>query len=98
MSAPQSKEEEEEEEEGGAGYAGQVLGVKISEFAQLPTEPSGDELFPVAYQGTNYYLTAAQYRDWLASVLPPPQDGKSAYQSWLELGNTGSEADFSSIS
>lgn len=87
-------EEEEEEEEGGAGYAGQVLGVKISEFAQLPTEPSGDELFPVAYQGTNYYLTAAQYRDWLASVLPPPQDGKSAYQTWLDLGNTGSEADF----
>lgn len=91
-----SGEEEEEEEEDLADHSegGAILGVKISEFSQLATTPTGEEMIPIAINGTNYFVTFSQYLQWLIANSPQPQDGKNAYQLWLEQGNTGSLDDF----
>lgn len=81
-------EEEEEEEEG------QFLGIPMSEFPPLPLEPTGDEMIPVVINGTNYSITFSRYLEWLLGNIPAAQDGKDAYELWLEEGNVGSLEDF----
>lgn len=89
-------EEEEEEEEGGALLAdgSHLAGVKFSEFGTKATALTGEEELPFAWNGTNYKITVSAFRDWLVANTPQAQDGKSAYQLWLDQGNTGSLDDF----
>lgn len=90
-------EEEEEEEEGtGTGeFDGtHLVGVKFSEFGDKTIPLTGEELIPFAWNGTNYKITMAAFRDWIAATTPQAQDGKSAYELWLAEGNTGSLDDF----
>lgn len=82
-------EEEEEEEE-----AGHLMGVKFSEFAEPTVTPTGEEIIPYAGNNTNYKMSLLQLRDWLLANMPPIQDGKSAYQLWLDDGNVGTLEDF----
>lgn len=83
-------EEEEEEEEGGTT----VVGVPISEFAEFPDTPSGLERIPLIMNDDNYNMTFQQLLTWITSQISLPQDGKDAYQLWLEAGNTGTLEDF----
>ena len=55
---------------------------------------AGTEIFPIVRDGENYYETLTKVFEYVQSTLPPPVDGKSAYQIWLDEGNTGTEADF----
>ena len=88
-------EEEEEEEEGTGTLAdgSHLVGVKISEFGDRSTLV-GDEVFPIAVGGTNYKVSLQQFLDWLVQNSPQPENGKSAYELWLEAGNTGTLEDF----
>lgn len=89
-------EEEEEEEEAGMSpmAVGGIIGVPISELPANTPPLAGTEIFPIVRGGENYYETLTKVFEFVQSTLPPPVDGKSAYQIWLDEGNTGTEADF----
>lgn len=65
-------------------------------FVKTETDPDGGTNYTIT--GTSQLLSVpfALYAETSGSQLPGPQgiDGKSAYQVWLDLGNTGTEADF----
>jgi hypothetical protein len=88
-------EEEEEEEEGSGVLADgdHLVGVKISEFGDRAVL-TGEEVFPIAVAGTNYKVSLQQFLAWLVQNSPQPENGKNAYQLWLEAGNTGTLEDF----
>lgn len=89
-------EEEEEEEEGGlgGGSTGEIIGIPISEFGQYVPELAGTEILPMVTNDTNYTVTLAQVLAYITKNIPLAQDGKSAYELWLDLGHTGSEAQY----
>lgn len=62
-------------------------------FVKTETDPAGGTNYTIT--GTSQLLSVpyALYAETSGSQLPGP-DGKSAYQVWLDLGNTGTEADF----
>lgn len=88
------EEEEEEEGDGTGGDGTHLIGVRFSEFAQLPAGLTGEEILPLAGNGTNYQMTFNQLLTWIVANAPQAQDGKDAYQLWLEQGNTGTLEDF----
>ncbi len=65
-------------------------------FIQTETDPAGGTNYTIS--GTSQLLSVpyALYAKTSGSSTPGPQgnDGLSAYQSWLNLGNSGTEADF----
>lgn len=87
-------EEEEEEEEDAGGGGTHVLGQKFSDFGKKPTPFEGDEIIPFAINGTNYSMTFSEFLAWVVANAPQAQDGKDAYELWLEEGNTGTLEDF----
>lgn len=87
--------EEEEEEEGANPMAVDgIIGVPISELPRNTEELDGDEIFPIVRAGENYFQTITDLLTYIQATLPPPADGKSAYQIWLDEGNVGTEAQF----
>lgn len=89
--------EEEEEEEDGMGTGtteggGVVIGVKISELPQMAGEFTGEELVPIVKGNENYWASPEQLYEHISGLLPPPVDGKSAYQIAVANGYIGSEA------
>ena len=90
-----TEEEEEEEEMGVSPFAVDgVIGVRISELPKNLSPLAGDEIFPIVRDGQNYHETMADLFSYIESTLPPPVNGKSAYEIWLDQGNTGTEEDF----
>lgn len=89
-------EEEEEEEDSigttadGAGSV--IIGVKISELPELPNGVTGAELIPVVRDGQNYWVRPEELYQYIESTLPPPVDGKDAYQIAVEEGFIGSRS------
>jgi hypothetical protein len=68
-------------------------------FIKTETDPSGGVNYTIA--GTSQLLSVpyALYAASAGNNLPGPQgqagtNGQSAYQTWLSLGNTGTESDF----
>ena len=90
-----TEEEEEEEEAGMSPFAVDgIIGIPISELPANTAPLGGTEIFPIVRDGENYHETIEKVFEYVQSTLPPPVDGKSAYQIWLDEGNTGTEADF----
>jgi hypothetical protein len=71
-----------------------ILGVKISEFPELPVLVTGVEKVPLVKDGVNYWADMQTFLDFIVASIPPAIDGKSAYQVWLDNGNVGSTEDF----
>ena len=65
-------------------------------FIHTETDPTGGSNYTIS--GTSQLLSVpyALYAKSSGSSTPGPQgnDGLSAYQTWLNLGNTGTESDF----
>ena len=76
-----AEEEEEEEADGAvaAGGSGVIMGVKISEFQELPAFV-GDEILAFAKGGTNYRATLSDFLAHVVASIPPAQNGLSAYE------------------
>lgn len=90
-----TEEEEEEEEVGVSPFAVDgIIGIPISELPANSAPLTGAEIFPIVKDGTNYNETLTRVVNLAMDTIPTPADGKSAYQVWLDLGNTGTEADF----
>lgn len=90
-----SLDEEEEEEEGTNPMAmAGIIGVPISELPENTAPITGPEIFPIVRGGENYFESLSRLQAFIEATLPPPADGKSAYQVWLDQGNTGTEAEF----
>lgn len=90
-----TEEEEEEEEEGVSPMAVDgIIGIPISELPVNTLPLAGDEVFPIVRDGENFQESLEKVFEYVQATLPPPVDGKSAYQIWLDEGNTGTEADF----
>lgn len=89
------EEEEEEDVMGAEGMEsdGHIQGVKFSEFGHLP-QFDGNELFPMAKGGSNYFATVQELIAYVVASVPKPADGKDAYHIALEHGFVGSESDW----
>ena len=74
------EEEEEEDADAAAGEgSGVIMGVKISEFQELPSFV-GDEILAFAKNGTNYRATLSDFLAHVVASIPPAQNGLSAYE------------------
>lgn len=88
--------EEEEEEEDSLGTAadgsGVIIGVKISELPELPNGMTGTELIPVVRDNQNYWVRPEELYQYIESTLPPPVNGKDAYEIAVDNGFIGSRS------
>lgn len=88
------EEEEEEELNPAAGEltegSGHIMGVKISEFPEAQGLV-GDELVPLVKGDSNRKTTLTDLINHIMATLPPPENGKSAYEIAVERGFQGSE-------
>lgn len=72
----------------------EIIGVKISEFPELPVLVTGVEKVPLVKDGVNYWADMQTFLDFIVASIPPAIDGKNAYQVWLDAGHVGSTEDF----
>ena len=71
-----------------------TMGVRDTDLP-VAHELDGDEIVAIVQEGINKKIGVRKLiHDFLPDDIASGQDGKSAYQIWLDDGHTGTEADF----
>ena len=71
-----------------------TMGVRDTDLP-VAHELDGDEIVAIVQEGINKKIGVRKLiHDYLPDDIASGEDGKSAYQIWLDEGHTGTEADF----